>query len=117
MATEQQARAVSDGIVSQASHALGSLRTDHRPHLDVRVVCRTHADRGDESNQFLNEVLIARSLDEDPAGGVAALAGILELVVADRTYALRYLGVFEDQHRRVSAELQDAPLQTAGSLG
>ena len=90
-------------------------RRDHRPHLDLGAAGRVaDRERLDRRHELLEQRVVDLRPGEDARGGGAVLAGVPVAGDLDRLGDRGRIGVVEDDHRRLAAELEVDALQRVG---
>ena len=103
------------GAVEEPEHAVLLILGDDRAHLDVLALGRVaDLDRLDGRNELLQELVVDLGAGDDPRGGGAVLPRV---PVAGDLDALGHggrVGVVEDDHGRLAAELEVDALERVG---
>ena len=90
---------------------------DHRPHLDVVAVGGiADLQRLDRRHEVLEQGVVDLRPGDDARAGGAVLAGVPEAGDLDPLRDLLGVGIVEDDHRRLAAELEVHALQRVGGV-
>ncbi|MNZ75782.1 hypothetical protein D3C78_942680 [compost metagenome] len=118
LATGDQANMrLGDGPLDHGRHPVAVLGSDQRAQFGVRVVLQTVLDTRYSLAEFLHELLVDAALGIDAAGGGAVLACVVEAEGADAFDGGIDIGIVENNHRSLAAQLHVHALHALGGAG
>ncbi|MCY1179695.1 hypothetical protein D9M73_201070 [compost metagenome] len=105
------------GALDEAFDALQVLLGDQRAELGGRVVLQAGLDAAYGFTELGHDFLVDALLRVDAAGGGAVLPGVVEAEGADAFHGGVDVGVVEDDHRCLAAQLHVHAFHAVGGAG
>src|SRR5258707_14293266 len=105
-AAEHQPRTLVDAAPNVAEHPIELAARDHRPDLRLIVEGRADAQAARPLDQAVEEAVVDRALDQQPAASGARLPGVKEDTDRGGVHRLVEVRIREDDDRRLATGLE-----------